>query len=166
MKIALLIVDMQKCYAEEFSGEQATRDACEHINYVATLLRNAGHHVIHIHDLEMEGEVPADDLLSIDRITVEEADLRVTKHHSNAFWQTELDRIVRDAGFDLLLISGFAAEQCVVFTYNGAVERGYNAAILKDGVVEHKPGRADALYLDRQVVSYGVIGALLGAAPT
>ena len=31
----------------------------------------------------------------------------------------------------IVIVSGLAAEHCVLFTYNGALERGYDASILQ-----------------------------------
>jgi len=161
MKMALLIIDMQKCFIGEYSDRSAVARCCEYINHTAGIVRKSGHTVIHVQDVEEAGQVPDDQLEFIDEIDIDQADLRVKKEYSNAFWKTDLEELVQDHGFDLLVLCGQAAEHCVVFTYNGAWERGHRAVILQNGVISQKNGRAAALYQDRHVISYPAVQALV-----
>ena len=61
-------------------------------------------------------------------------DTRLSKSHSNAFWNTELDSLLQAYRVDFVLVSGYIAELCVLSTLRGALERGYRAAILEQAI--------------------------------
>lgn len=160
MKIGLLIIDVQEVHLRKVE-QKAIDQACEFINYVSELLRSKDHTVIHIQDIE--GMQPSDEekFKIIPGIEIKETDLRVTKEYSNAFWKTDLEQIVLEQGIDLLILSGYAAEHCVLFTYNGAMERGFKAVLLQDGILSSKSDVIPATYRDRKLISYPVIEALV-----
>ena len=160
MKLVLLIIDMQKCFLDDFVDRRALEECCEYINHVGRLLRRAGHTVIHVQDVEDADSFSAEAMDFIDEIEIEDADAKVTKIESNAFWDTELDNIVKDRGCDLVIVCGQAAEHCVIFTYNGARERGHNAVILQNGVLSGSPDRVRHLTEDRNLISYPVVKAI------
>ena len=157
MKIALVVIDMQKCFLNEYSNPAAIDECCMYINHVGEVLRKAGHPVFHIKDMEEAELRPAEELDFSEKVVVDPADIVVEKRHSNAFWNTKLNEVIQEHEVDLLVLCGQAAEHCVVFTYNGAQERGHSAVILQNGVLSQKPGRAEALMADRNIVSYPVI---------
>ena len=132
--------------------------ACEYINYVSKLLREKGQVVVHIQDVEGSSEDtdPAARNV-IPEITVDPKDIRITKEYSNAFWQTDLEQVLRDQGVGFVIVAGFSAEYCVTFTTNGAVERGFKAVILQRGIVSEKADAIQSIYRDRHVVSYQAI---------
>jgi nicotinamidase-related amidase len=97
----------------------------------------------------------------IPEIQIMDGDLRVTKEYSNAFWKTDLEKILLEQGVDLLILSGYAAEHCVLFTYNGAMERGFKPVILQQGILSSHSDTITATYRDRKLISYPVIEALV-----
>ncbi|MFM1652115.1 isochorismatase family protein [Brevibacillus sp. B_LB10_24] len=164
MKFGLLIVDMQQIFLRDRIDNADVAEACEYINYVAGLLRAKDQRVIHIQDMEgSEGDADPQAREIIPRITVGHKDIRVTKQFSNAFWQTDLEQVLRQAGVEFVVVAGFAAEYCVTFTANGAVERGFKAAILQRGIVGEKPEAVFSTYRDRHLISYPVIKYMLDA---
>ncbi|MNI87084.1 putative hydrolase [compost metagenome] len=90
-----------------------------------------------------------------------DSDLRVAKESGNAFWNTELEQVLARHGVKLVIIAGFAAEQCVLFTYNGAEERGFRPVILQNGILSTHNDAVDATYRDRNVISYPVVEFLI-----
>lgn len=66
-----------------------------------------------------------------------------------------------EQGIDLLILSGYAAEHCVLFTYNGALERGFKAVLLQNGILSSQSDVIPATYRDRSLISYPVIEALV-----
>ena len=146
MKITFLIIDMQQIYLKEIAG---IPKACEHINYVASLLRNKNHTVIHIKDMEGADEQNVASYQIIPEIEINEKDLMVSKICSNAFWKTDLEKIVSENKTELLILSGFAAENCVLATYNGA-----------NGILGNHEDVITQTYRDRNIISYPVIEAL------
>ncbi len=157
MKTALLIVDMQKVFLDKRKENADVIGASEYINYVADKLRKAGHVIVHVKDVEGENEKNRDEYEFITSIAVKQSDLQVRKLKSNAFWETDLEEILRNNDVGLVIVSGFAAENCVLFTYNGASERNFRSVILHNGVVGENPSAVIDIYRDRNIISYPVI---------
>lgn len=63
-----------------------------------------------------------------------QADICLDKGHLNAFWGTGLDAHLRARQVSFVLLAGFLAEFCVLSTYRGAQERGYQVALLSGGI--------------------------------
>jgi len=161
MKIGFLIIDMQNIFLQDRNEVLNVEKACEYINYVADLIRSKNHLVVHIQDMEQSNEVSSYLLSIIPEIKVEKEDIRITKEDSNAFWNTELEQILKENGVDLVIIAGFAAEHCVLFTYNGAMERGFKPVILQNGILSTKSDVITQTYRDRNIISHPVIPFLV-----
>ncbi|MMZ70768.1 Isochorismatase family protein [compost metagenome] len=69
--------------------------------------------------------------------------------------------MLRSRGVELLIIAGFAAEHCVLFTFNGARERGFKSVILQNGIVSARQDVITSTYRDRNLISYPVVEALV-----
>jgi len=57
----------------------------------------------------------------------------IEKRHSSAFHDTDLDRQLRAAGIDRLVICGAQTEMCVDSACRAAVAHGYRVALVSDG---------------------------------
>ncbi|SFS37795.1 cysteine hydrolase family protein [Marininema halotolerans] len=161
MKVALLIVDMQKEFLEEQKEALQVAAACEYINHVANTLRGKEHLVVHIQDVEGRAQTDFDREDVVSEIKVDSADLLITKEYSNAFWKTELEQYLLEKEVHFVIVAGFAAEYCVLFTYNGAMERGFNPVILQNGIISTKRESVDQTYRDRHVLSYTAIDYMM-----
>lgn len=157
---ALLIVDMQEQFRSEFSGDARLGDVLEHIGYVAQIFRGAGAPVVWVLDCE---DVSRDDPVAapIPELQRLPTDLTSWKRDSNAFWDTDLAERLRELQVGFVVVAGFAAEHCVVFTYHGARERGLTAALLQNGVLSSDAGAVAAVMRHHHVVSYPVLELLL-----
>ncbi|AIQ14298.1 cysteine hydrolase family protein [Paenibacillus durus] len=160
MKIGFLIIDMQTIHLQDLEKKIIDR-ACEYINYVSDLLRSNDHVVIHVQDIEGLKEPNRDLYNSVPEIQTEEKDLILTKENSNAFWKTELEQILLKQSVELIIISGFAAEHCVLFTYNGAIERGFKPVLLQNGILSNNSDVITSTYRDRNLISYPVVEYLI-----
>ncbi|GAB1157047.1 hypothetical protein YWY31_30720 [Paenibacillus illinoisensis] len=161
MKIGFLIVDMQESIVRGRVEQKGLDRACEYINHVADVLRSNDQVVVHVQDVEgLEGSSP-EEYRIISEVNVNEKDLTVTKESSNAFWQTELESILKSHVVELVIISGFAAEECVLFTYNGAMERGFRPVMLQNGILSTHQEAVTSTYRDRNVISYPVVDYLI-----
>lgn len=156
MKIAFLIIDVQHQHIKDVPQSKID-NACEHINYVSGVLRAAGHPIIHIRDIEGMTEETADRYEIIEEIVVDPADLTVNKEYSNAFWKTNLEEVLVQQGVEKLILAGYAAEHCVLFTYNGAIERGYGPLLLQNGLVSRHEDTIAAASRDRNLISYPAV---------
>ncbi|MUT68558.1 isochorismatase family protein [Paenibacillus sp. NEAU-GSW1] len=161
MKMALLILDMQKHFLQEKMKEFKVPRACIYINYVADLLRSKGHCVIHVQDVEGADESNMEAIGFLPEIEIHPGDKRISKQYANAFWKTDLEQILHESGVDLVIVSGFAAEQCVLFTYNGALERDFKCVMLQNGIISSKDDIIVATYRDRDLISDPVIASLV-----
>ena len=159
-KIALLVVDMQRLFLENQMEKFEVARACEYINHVADQLRTNGHCVVHVQDVEDATDDNAALLDFIPEVVVDANDLLVKKMHSNAFWQTELEQMLRDQGVGMVIVSGFSADQCVLFTYNGAMERGFKTVMLQKGIMS-TPDIVALTTRDRHMISYPVVEFLV-----
>lgn len=162
MKIGLLIVDMQKIFLDDLREKIIVKRAVEHINYVSEMLRSKGHCIVHIQDIESENENNSDQIDFIPEIVIAENDLRLKKIKSNSFIDTDLDKILKDKGVELIIVSGFSAEHCVLFTYNGALERGFKSVILQNGILSENISAVSETQRDRNLISYPVVEFLTG----
>lgn len=161
MKLGYLIIDMQEIHVRDHVDKKTLDQACEYINYVSDMLREKDQLIIHIQDIEGMQESAEEHYAIIPEVQVADSDLKVTKEYSNAFWKTELEQLLKDQGVELLIISGFSAEHCVQFTYNGASERGFRPVLLQNGIVSAHSDAIIAAHRDRNLISYPVIQYLI-----
>ncbi|MGH4121538.1 MAG: cysteine hydrolase family protein [Clostridium sp.] len=155
-KVALLIIDMQKNCKEATSCTSSFEKAVEYINEISAYFRKKEHPVVIIQDVE-SGGAETEGFKYVEELIVSDNDFFVHKSYSNAFWETELDTILKSEGVDCIVVSGFAAEHCVLFTYNGAMERGYNTFLLQNGIAGFDDDEIKRIQLLRSVVSYGAL---------
>lgn len=160
MKIGFLVIDMQTIHLQRVEQKTINR-ACEYINYVSDMLRSKDHVIIHIQDIEGITESTKEEYNTISEIEMRETDWIVIKEHSNGFWKTGLEQILTDQGAEFIVIAGYAAEHCVLATYNGAVERGFSAVILQHGILSSHPDAVTSAYRDRNMISYPVVKYLM-----
>nr|WP_238552833.1 isochorismatase family protein [Paenibacillus alvei] len=121
------------------------------------MIRSHDHVVIHIQDIEGITEANSEVYRTIPEIDIQDQDIILTKENSNAFWDTELEQILKNHEIEFIVLAGYAAEHCVLFTYNGARERGFNAVILQNGIVSRHQDVITSTYRDRDIISYPVI---------
>jgi len=159
-KTALLIVDMQKNCKTNASSTDSFLSAVAYINEVSKIFRSKSLPVVIIQDLEDAG--PGEEGFDcVDELIMEESDFHIHKRFSNSFWQTELDTLLRSQDVDGVVVCGFAAEYCVLFTYNGAVERGYSTFLLQHGIAGVHEEEINRIQQLRPVVSYNALGYFL-----
>ncbi len=163
MKTAFIIIDMQKTYLEGIVDKNKIETACEYINYSSDLMRKNGQLVVHVQDIEGMNESNKSMYDIVDEIKIAESDLNVKKTCSNSFWNTELEDELKSKGIEFVILCGFAAENCVLFTYNGAAERGFKCVILQNGILSSKDDAVMNIYRDRNIISYPVIEFITGS---
>ena len=152
-KVALLIIDMQKNCKEDTSCKVSFEKAVEYINEISEYFRKKKYPVVIIQDVEAGGP-EIEGFKCVDELVVSDKDFFVHKTYSNAFWKTELDTILKSEVVDCIIISGFAVEHCVLFTYNGAIERGYNTFLLQNGLAGFNDDEIKSIQSLRSVISY------------
>lgn len=134
MNAALMIIDMQKAFAEgdcKISMEQAVPT----INQAIKIFRKLGLPIIWVQDInETEGALPGTDAFElIDALDKSDADITLHKHTMNAFVDTPCTHLLNERNIDTVIISGFCADYCVISTYHGARDNNFSPVILRGG---------------------------------
>lgn len=150
MRPALLVVDLQnEFFAPGSPAVPSLTSAVEHVNEAVRAFRAASLPIVVVRDVEEPARVPGQTAFEVHAsVAIDAADPHVDKRHANAFWETDLERLLRAQRTDFVVVSGFCAEFCVLSTYRGARERGFSAALLRGGIAS---GRDDHLAMVERV---------------
>jgi nicotinamidase-related amidase len=149
---ALVVIDMQKFFFVENQevDEQALAGNCREI---ISLSRKAGVPVVHVVTLyrEDKGDWPkawwpddeswcsnlvrGRDLANVvDGIIAMPEDFMVEKKRFSAFYNTNLDDLLRGLGCNHIYLIGYSADVCVRFTAVDAYNRGYSVSTIYEGI--------------------------------
>ena len=148
---ALIIIDMQEGYIGHKRGTGDFQEVVEYINYIASMFRKEGRPVIFVRDIS-EGE--GEEFCTIPELTMTEEDYEILKFYNNSFWETGLDKLLKELKVEMLILAGSAAEYCVTATYFGAKERGYEPVLLQNGVLSVIIEGYQAMMKTRPLISY------------
>jgi nicotinamidase-related amidase len=165
MKPALLVIDVQK---EFFKASPATAQclarAIEYINAAIALFRQKRLPVVCIqHVSEKKGLVPGQEGFDLpDELNVLPSDLHIHKTYSNSFTKTSLEDELRALGADTVIISGFAAEYCVLSTYRGAQDLDLVPMILRGALASPDVDNIKFVESISEIISLGVLKTVLG----
>jgi len=164
MTRALVVVDIQNDYfpggANPLDGPEA---AAGKARSLLDAFRASGEpivHVKHIWDapdaLYLRPGTPGGEIN--DAVRPDPGEAVVEKAFPNAFLETPLDRRLKDAGVDQLLVCGMMTSMCVDATVRAAVDLGYDVAVAHDACATM------ALeFGDRRVAAADVHAAFLAA---
>lgn len=163
MKPALMVIDMQKEY---YKGETLTQmdRAAEYINWILPKFEAKGLPVVWVQDIDEEiGVVPGTEGFEfIDSLKPNDGSFRIHKRYGNSFNKTDCDKILKDAGVDTVVMTGYCAEFCVLSTYRGAKDLDYFPVILKDGIASSKESNKEFVENISETITAGVLAKLLG----
>jgi nicotinamidase-related amidase len=97
------------------------------INYVIPMFEKKGLPIIWVQDKdEGEGVVPGKEGFEfIDSLKPKTDDIRIHKTYGNSFNKTDVDKILKEAGVDTVVMTGFCAEFWCLSTYRGAKDLDY-----------------------------------------
>ncbi len=151
-KKALLILDLQKGCREATTCKSIFDETVQGINDISQVFRKEKQPVVVIQHIEM-GALKSDGFDNVDELVVSESDYRIEKNYYNSFWKTDLEEILKKEEVDTVVVGGFAAEFCVAATCNGALERGFNAFLLKNAVAGFTEVGVDLLQQWRPLVT-------------
>lgn len=157
MRIAFLIIDVQKAYVEHRKNQDSYEVALWYINATAELFRKYKAPVYVIRHLE---GVDGPNYQCVDELKTSKEDVEITKTHSNSFYETTLEQQLKDQGIDTVVISGNALEHCVVATYFGGTERGFKVLFLQRGIIALHDKNLEQLYFERPLISYTAIDCI------
>jgi nicotinamidase-related amidase len=139
MKLALIVIDMQKaCYV---SGKESMDNAVICINEAVGLFRSKGLPVIWVqNENKAKRIVPGSvGFEMIDALKPGEGDKKICKTYLNSFIKTDLLEYLRFQSVDTLIVTGYAAEYCVLSTCRGAAEHDLTSFLLRGALASsHK----------------------------
>lgn len=85
----------------------------------------------------------------VDGIEIKESDFYLEKKRFSAFFNTNLDDILRSLEIKTIYIIGYSADVCIRYTAVDAYNRGYFISIIEDGVESFKESKEKSLdYLE------------------
>ena len=164
MKPALLIIDMQEIFFEH-SPEvaQSLTSAVEYINAAIHLFRGKNLPVFVIEDIEVENSrVPGSTgFETTNKIDLLSSDPRIHKTYGNAFNKTDLHQQLQTLEADTLILTGFAASQCVLSTYRGATDLDYTPLLFRGSLADSSPERIRFVEDIHELLSYDALTKLL-----
>ncbi len=133
IKPALLVIDTQNEYLHRMS-EEDRKDSLRMINECISLFRQKGLPVIRVYNTDPQRgpAVDSEGFKFPSTINITEDDPKIIKNFPSGFRNTDLDAILKEKGCNRLFLCGLSATGCVLATYWGAVERGYNTFMVKD----------------------------------
>ncbi len=156
-KVALLVIDIQKEFFKNTETKKSLENALEYINYTIGKFREANQPVVFVSDEEADQGVGSEGYELYEELDYNPEDIHISKKYCNSFWQTELEAKLREMGTEMVVICGFAAEYCVYGTYNGAMERGFEAVILQHGIASPNEKHKDMIENICKATSYAVL---------
>lgn len=138
LKPALLVIDIQNAFLP-MVPEADKETAMLNINYYISQFRNHGFPVILVyHHGEEYGVRPGTDLFEFPTsVEIKAEDPKVIKTYPDGFNKTDLDKVLKEQGCNVLFLTGLSAVGCVLATYIGAMNNDYKVFMVKDAIMSH-----------------------------
>lgn len=162
MKPALVVMDLQNEFMPAMS-EQDRRTAPRNINLAMKFFRHFGLPVVRVYHTD-PGSGPAPDSKGFEfdsAIEVRTEDPKVVKNFPNAFKKTELEKLLRDKGVNTLFLCGLSGSGCLLATYHGADDLGFNTLLVKDTVLSPKSAHTEVVQEICSTISLEVLALML-----
>jgi nicotinamidase-related amidase len=134
MKVALLVIDMQKAF---FNGNSkgSMENAAEYINCSIDLFRENNKKIVWIQDENEDGSANGTEEFGIIELFQPlESEKRIIKRYGNSFNKKGLLEYFSKEGIYTIIITGYCAEYCVLRTYVGAKDHDLVPIILKNAI--------------------------------
>ncbi|WP_102273683.1 cysteine hydrolase family protein [Cytobacillus massiliigabonensis] len=128
---ALLVLDMQNGMLERKDFSEVK----EKIRGIVSEFKKSNNLVIFTKHIDSDpNSIIADNTEKgeIEKEFVHFADFILNKITGSAFYNTELDAILKERNIDHLYITGFNTEYCCLFTAISAFDRGYKVTFIED----------------------------------
>jgi nicotinamidase-related amidase len=160
MKPTLLIIDPQNdFFAPDNPSIAEFRAAVATINDAISLFRENHWPIVFVQHSSRVKPMGSPQWAIYKGFDCHSEEARLYKTEPNAFWETELESLLKVCHIDLVVVAGFLAEQCVLSTYRGAIERGFHAAILEDAIASLNPEYSRFVREISQTVTMGDLRA-------
>jgi len=165
MKPALLVIDVQNDFLPMMS-EADCKTAPMTINAAIWYFRQRGFPVIRIYhtDPQWGPTIDSEGFQFAPDIAVRDEDVRVIKNFPSAIRKTELAKVLEEKGCNTVFLCGLSATGCVLATYHGAIDRDYDAFMIKGGLIS--PNAAETAFIEdiSETVTFEGLRAMLDNA--
>ena len=163
---ALIVIDVQKAFADPRMGPRNNPDAEKNIARLLEAWRASGRPVIHVRHDSVEPQSllrpgqPGNALRP-------EAEPRngepvLSKHVNSAFIGTDLERRLRSAGQDTVVCVGLTTDHCVSTTARMAGNLGFNTIVVADATATHDRKAFDGTIVPAEEIYRGALASLHG----
>ena len=163
MKPALLVIDIQNQY-KDFIPDQERKIGIYMMNAAIALFRQHDFPVIRIYHSDAEWKIPApgtEEFEFWDGVQVDSTDAMVIKNYPDGFKKTDLEKLLEEKGINTLFLTGLSAVGCVLATYHGAMDRGYNTFLVKDAIMSHEKKFTDVIEEAYEAVGWSAMKFML-----
>ncbi|UCF70847.1 MAG: isochorismatase family protein [candidate division WOR-3 bacterium] len=139
LKPALIVIDIQERYLPMMAEEEKDL-ALRMINGAIWLFRQHDLPVIRVYHSDRQfGPKPGEEGFDFpSSIIIKDDDPKVIKNYPSAFTKTDLEKILRDKDVNTIFLCGLSAVGCVLATYHGGVDRGFETFMVKNAIMSHK----------------------------
>ena len=127
---ALLVIDVQNGVVDNAFARESV---IANINQAIKKAREKSIPVIWIQHSDEELVIDSLAWQIVQELVPQAGDINIRKIFRNSFEETELESILAGLKVDRLYICGAQTNNCVRHTCHGALERGYDITLIKDG---------------------------------
>lgn len=165
MRPALIVIDTQNHYLPMMS-EEGKDLAIRMINAAIHLFREHNYPVLRVYHTDLTyGPEPGSEAFQFpESIDISEDDPMVVKNYPSAFTKTELEELLRDRDVNTVFLCGLSAVGCVYATYFGAMDRGFDVFMVKNGLLSHRASYTDMVEDVTGAVGYQALSVMLANA--
>ena len=162
MKPALIVIDIQTRYLP-MMAEEGKDLALKMINGAIWLFRQQNLPVIRVYHSDPQfGPNPGEEGFEFpSSVIIKDDDPKVIKNYPSAFTKTDLDKILRDKNVNTVFLCGLSAVGCVLATYYGALDRSFEAFMVKNAIMSHKAEYTDVVEEITETVSFKTLQFML-----
>ncbi len=162
MKPALIVIDIQERYLPIMAQDEKDL-ALRMINGAIWLFRQDNLPVIRVYHSDPQyGPKPGEEGFEFpSSVIIDDKDPKVIKNYPSAFTKTDLEKMLRDKGINTVFLCGLSAVGCVLATYYGAMDRGFDVFMVKDAITSHNAEYTDVIEGITDTVSFKTLQFML-----
>ena len=162
MKPALIVIDIQERYLPMMAQEEKDF-ALRMINGLIWLSRQYEVPVIRVYHSDLQfGPKPGEEGFEFpSSVIIDDDDPKVIKNYPSAFTKTDLEEILRKKEINTVFLCGLSAVGCVLATYYGAMDRGFETFMVKNAIMSHKAEYTDVVDDITETVSFKTLQFML-----
>ncbi len=138
-KPALMVIDIQNEYLPMMDKKDVEPGMIA-INQLIDWFRSYNYPIIRVYHTELgQGPEPGSEPFEFPKsVRIKDSDAKVIKNYPSAFTKTDLDKILKEKDVNTVFICGMSAVGCALATYFGALDRQYDAFMVREAIMSHK----------------------------